>query len=417
MKKNFARIIIVMLLVLSTLLTTTSCFFFEFEGFVDDFFSEEDPFDRVYPDPVLPDQGNPDTGNDPTLPDGDVDYYPTEGNPEDATALNRTLLSTVIVASEFGEEYSIGAGVIYKLDKEKGDAYIITNFHVVYDAAYGISKDILLYAYGMELSQYVIPATCLGGSISYDIAVLKVTDSEVIKNSHLTTVSLGDSDSIDVFDRIYTVGNPKAEGIAACQGIISVVSEYLELTGADNTTIELRVIRVDAAVNSGNSGGGLYDENGKLIGIVCAKRIGSDVDNMGYAIPVNLAVNLAENIIANCDGISKTQVNRVLLGIEITAQIMGIKIDPETGDIDRVAVVEVSNVFDYSPLFGQLEKGDQIISLSINGEAITPTQIYHITDYMFRARIGDTVTTTVLRGDEQIDFTITVTPDCITLVK
>ncbi|MBO4535522.1 MAG: hypothetical protein J5755_06265, partial [Clostridia bacterium] len=105
-----------------------------------------------------------------------------------------------------------GSGVIYYLDKEAGDAYIITNYHVVYDAdsdvAGHISDDIFVTLYGNHYltkdsdnhvtSIYAIPATYVGGSMTYDIAVLKVTGSELLKNSAASQVSVGDSNQITV---------------------------------------------------------------------------------------------------------------------------------------------------------------------------------------------------------------------------
>lgn len=417
-KKNLIRAAALILTVIMLTVSMSSCMLFDYEFDFDSFFGDElDTFPDDGKEPQLPDILRPNGGTTPPQENEDVDFYPSTGDASNATGLSRTLLSTVIVASKMGNSYSYGAGVVYKLNKEKGDAYIITNYHVLFDADSGLSDEITLFAYGMELSQYSIPAMFVGGSVTYDIAVLKVSNNEIVRNSHLCEIILGDSESVDVFDTVYTVGNPEAQGIAACQGIISVVSEYIDIKGADESMIELRVMRIDAAVNSGNSGGGLYDADGKLIGIVCAKRVGSDVDDIGYAIPSVLAINLADNIIDNCNGINNTQVKRVLLGIEITSKITGLTIDPETGDIDRVSIVEINQVFETSPLLGMLQAGDRITSVSINGKAITPTQIYHVTDYMMTARVGDVVITTVERDGETLSFTITVAENNISLVK
>ena len=86
------------------------------------------------------------------------------------------------------KEYSsAGSGVIYQLDKNEGDAFIITNYHVVYDASSnrenGISDDISVYLYGSATEERAIKATYVGGSIYYDIAVLRVEDSELLKDT------------------------------------------------------------------------------------------------------------------------------------------------------------------------------------------------------------------------------------------
>lgn len=422
--KNIARILIALMLAVCSLFTMSSCLSFDLDSFFEEYLGNDPqnpddgfrpPFLPDYDDPIDPENPSPES---PVLPDDDLTYYPSEGgDSESASPLNRTLLSTVIVLSEFEESPSSGAGVFYKLDKEKGDAYIITNYHVVYDATEGLCKNISVYLFGMELQRYAVSATCIGGSVTYDIAVLKVEGSEIIKNSTAAQITMGNSDDVCVFDTVYAVGNPKAEGIAANKGIVSVVSEYLSLTGADNTEVELRVMRIDAAVNSGNSGGGLYNEDGELIGIVCAKRVGSDVDDMGYAIPSNLVKALVNNILDNCDGVTNLQIMRPLLGIEITAKTMGVVIDPETGDIKKASVVEISNVFDTCPLKGKLQIGDVITSVSVNGVSITPTQIYHVTDHMMNGRVGDKVITTVQRGEEALSFELIITESIISLVK
>ena len=88
------------------------------------------------------------------------------------------------------------------------------------------------------------------------------------------------------------------------------------MTAADGSaTVSFRVMCTDTAVNSGNSGGGLYDNEGNLIGIVNAKIVDDGVENIGYAIPSNVAVSIAENIIDYCHGTDEERVQIALLGI------------------------------------------------------------------------------------------------------
>ncbi|MBE6645672.1 MAG: hypothetical protein E7612_09935, partial [Ruminococcaceae bacterium] len=131
-------------------------------------------------------------------------------------AASKAVLSSVSVICSF-DEYSYtgktketasaGSGVIYKLDKEQGDAYVITNYHVVYNASSterdGISKKINLYLYGQENLadgdvSYAIPATYVGGSMSYDIAVLKVEASTVLMASNARAVDVADSNGVTI---------------------------------------------------------------------------------------------------------------------------------------------------------------------------------------------------------------------------
>ena len=138
---------------------------------------------------------------------------------------------------------------------------------------------------------------------------------------------------------------------------------------------------------------------------------------MGYAIPSNLARNLADNIIDNCDGKDTTQVHRALIGIQITAYTTGVSVDEESGEITRISVVEISSVFDTSVFYGQVKEGDIINSITVNGVTVKPTQIYHVTDHMLTARVGHKVEMSITRGTETLTVSYTVTKDNITLAK
>ena len=266
------------------------------------------------------------------------EYLSSSSSAITAYATNNALRSAVSVVCTFdytstnifgqtqtGNAKSSGSGVIYKLDKASGSCYIITNYHVVYyknsNTEDKISDDIKIYLYGYQLSStsvdYAIEATYVGGSLNYDIAVLKVTNSEILKNSDAVSASVA-TEVPAVGSTAIAVGNPSGGGISATSGVISVQSEYIQMTGADDqTTVQIRVMRVDTAINSGNSGGGLFNANGELIGIVNAKVNFSSIENIGYAIPVSTAVSVAENIIDGAES-GYTSVRKCMLGIETT---------------------------------------------------------------------------------------------------
>ncbi len=247
--------------------------------------------------------------------------------------------------------YSEGSGVIYQMDKSEGDAFIITNYHVVYDASSntenGISNDISVYLYGSEIEEKAIEAAYVGGSLYYDIAVLRVEDSEILKESSACAVTVADSDKIVVGDGAIAIGNAQGLGISSTSGVVSVDSEHITMTAADGKTdVSFRVMRVDTAINSGNSGGGLYDDEGNLIGIVNAKIVYDGVENIGYAIPSNVAVSIAENIIDYCYGKDAQRVQRALLGITVSTSDSKAVFDYTTGLItieETVSVYEVSS--------------------------------------------------------------------------
>lgn len=316
--------------------------------------------------------------------------------------------------------YGTGSGVIFRLDKTTGDAYIITNYHMVYDgsSATQISQEISLFLYGKEtydvettsavtdyygntyrfqniVGENKIPATYLGGSMLYDIAVLKVTGSEILKNSDAKSANFADSNEISVGETAIAIGNPSNKGISATKGIVSVDSEYISMMGVDGVTpCSFRVIRTDAAVNNGNSGGGLFNADGELIGIINSKIISASIENIGYAIPSNVAQNIAENILRNCDGDENTTVKRCILGINITAKDSSAVFDGlKTKIIETVSIFNIENT---SVLKDKIQIGDILESVTIqfaNGEIITKKieRTFHLIDLSLTLSVGDTI--------------------------
>ena len=318
------------------------------------------------------------------------------------------------------DKTSAGSGVIYKLDKEKGDAYIITNYHVVYynqaKTENGISDDITVYLYGQESSDYAIPATYVGGSMNYDLAVLKVSGSRILAQSNAHEVSFADSDNVGVLDQAIAVGNPGALGISATLGYINVDSEYIKMEGADGSTeIQLRVMRMDTAVNGGNSGGGLFNNKGELIGIVNAKL--TDSENMSYAIPSNFVKSVADNILYYCDGKTNKNVYRCMLGITVSASKLYTEYDEKTGSVIKREVVSVADVSVGSLAYGTVKVGDTITSITVDGVKKNVNRLHSVTDSMLDARVGSTVVITVVRDGKTVDLTIKITQNSLTKVE
>ena len=318
------------------------------------------------------------------------------------------------------KEYaSAGSGVIYSLDKSEGDAFIITNYHVVYDSSSntknGISEDINIYLYGSELEEKAIKATYIGGSLYYDISVLHVDNSEILKASDVCAVEIADSDKVSVGDAAIAIGNAKGFGISASFGIVSVDSEYITMAAADGKTeVSFRLMRVDTAVNSGNSGGGLYDGEGRLIGIVNAKIVDDGVENIGYAIPSNIAVSIAENIIDYCFGTDLERVQRAMLGIVVSAIDSKAVYDTASGSISINETVTVYEISESSLAYGALQAEDILLRAKLNGKTVEITRQYHIIDLMLDVRVGDTVEITILRGGEEKTVSVKISEGCLT---
>ncbi len=335
---------------------------------------------------------------------------------------------------------SAGSGVIINLDKEQGDALIITNYHVLYsagtDTQTGISDCTYVYLYGArnyftsgadETGKLVdanedgvinkndqgdwlgdgIKAQYVGGAMAYDIAILQVRGSEYLKRSAATCAEIGDSNAVTVGEKVYAIGNARAHGIAVTNGLISVESETIEMESMDGTDswLSFRVMRTDAAINSGNSGGGLFDANGKLIGITNAKNAQEDTDNMGYALPISQIEKIVNNILDN-NGVFK----RAMFGVG-TLVVDSIATVDENGKIVLVEQLEVAEVLTTGAAYGKLKVGDIFRSMTVNGTTITLTQGYLITDWLFDVRKGDSVTVTVYRPSENGEKTVTITYD------
>ena len=315
---------------------------------------------------------------------------------------------------------SAGSGVIYSLDAEKGSAFIITNFHVVYNknSSSKISEDIKIYLYGMENADYAIPATYVGGSMYYDIAVLRIESNYLLQQSakrgSVCAATFANSDSVTVGQTAIAIGNPEAYGISVTTGIVSVDSEYIPMTASDGVSrVELRVIRIDSAVNSGNSGGGLFNGKGEIIGIVNAKIMSSDVENIGFAIPSNVARAIADNIIDYCYGKECKTVMRGLMGITLALRSAYTEYDTETGALVRFEEIGVAKIEEDGLAKGVLEVGDIIKSVSVGERTVTVTRQHHLIDFMLDVRVGDTVNITVLRNGAEITLSTVITEDCL----
>jgi serine protease Do len=242
-----------------------------------------------------------------------------------------------------------------------------------------------------------------------------VEDSDILKASGACAADVADSDEIVVGDSAIAIGNAQGLGISATSGVVSVDSEYITMTAADRRTeVSFRVMRVDTAVNSGNSGGGLYDDEGNLIGIVNAKIVYDGVENIGYAIPSNVAVSIADNIIDYCYGTDTERVQRALLGITVSTSDSGAVYDTATGLLTIKETVSVYEVSDGSLADGVLQAGDILVSATVNGNTAEITRQYHIIDMMLDVRAGDVVTIKILRGSEEMTVDITITEDCLT---
>lgn len=322
--------------------------------------------------------------------------------------------------SKTTQEYAAGSGVIYQLDKNAGNAYIITNYHVVHltgsDTANDISDQIKVFLYGQEYKDYAIDARYIGGSMNYDIAVLKVEGSDVLRESNAVAATFADSNSVSVLDTAIAIGNPTSGGISATVGAVNIESEEITMTALDeNGNIELRVMRIDAAVNGGNSGGGLFNGKGELIGIVNAKMSSSDVENIGYAIPSNVAKYVADNVMYyDAIDAKNDSVYRLLIGVSVSISRAYTEYDTETGKVRRLEEVQISSVTEGGAADGRLAAGDVVNSVTVDGVKYEIVRTYNVVDVMLTARQGSTVVFNVTRNGQTMDITVDVSKVSLT---
>ena len=176
----------------------------------------------------------------------------------------------------------------------------------------------------------------------------------------------------------------------------------------------MRLIRTDTPVNSGNSGGGLFDLQGQLVGIVNAKISSSSLENIGYAIPVSVVQAVADNLIDHCFETEVESVMRCLLGITVGTTQLATGYDSETGMFLRTETITVQEVSAGSLADGILQAGDVLLSAAVGNRTAEITRQYHVIDFMLNARVGDSVAFTILRDGTQMTVHLTITEDCLT---
>ncbi|MBQ9729668.1 MAG: trypsin-like peptidase domain-containing protein [Clostridia bacterium] len=298
---------------------------------------------------------------------------------------------------------SWGSGVILDLDKENGNALIVTNYHVIYDAdsnsQTGISNDIYVYLYGGVTSSTTlgggdsIRASYVGGAIEYDIAVIQIAGSEDLKQSAATEAKIGSSGTASIGEKVFVMGNPAGEGLAVTSGILSkdfetiAISMEIKTGGSYNATrdIDYRVMRTDAPINSGNSGGGLFNAKGELIGIVNAKTVSSNIDNMGYALPIDNVKAVYQNVLDNAGTVKIADLGLTLKTLTASGYI------GENGTLKIKEEVVVSGVAIGSALSGALAMNDVLVSFTINGVETKIDRAYQVEDLALTMRKGDQV--------------------------
>ena len=267
------------------------------------------------------------------------------------------------------------------------DGYILTNNHIVSSSSsssfYEVSKanKVTVYLYGDDTGY---EAEIVGMDDQTDLAVIK------IDKTGLTAAELGDSDSVLVGEYAMAIGNPLGLQNSVSAGIISATNRDITTTDGKSYTL----IQTDAAINAGNSGGALVNADGKVIGINTLKLTGDNVEGMGFAIPINSAKDIYEQLV------EYKKVKRPTIGIT------GIDLDEETAKANHLVVgVYVRSVEDFSAAQkADLRPGDVIIEA--DGQKITTMD--ELNEIKNSHKIGDTMTLKVNRNGTEKTITLTL---------
>ena len=290
-----------------------------------------------------------------------------------------------------------GSGFVYKTDDKYG--YIFTNHHVV-DGAKSIK---------IVLSNETEVTGELVGSDEYaDVAVVKIPKDKVI-----AVAEIGKSEDVLVGDTIFAIGPPvRLEySFTVTRGILSGTNRMVEMSssskksyyGQSGDSWYMNLLQIDASINSGNSGGPLANSNGEVIGITNSKLSsstlsGASIENMGFAIPIEDALSVAEYLENN------GKVTRPVLGVTMTsvegAEYNGVKISDSITSGAVITDVSSGSTADAA----KLKKGDVIIKL----DDYRIKDYKYLKYYLYRYRVGDKVKITYIRDGKEKTVEVTL---------
>lgn len=307
-----------------------------------------------------------------------------------ADAVDKIYDSVVIVSTYKDDKlFSTGTGFVYKKDNSKG--YILTNNHVIS----GGNKVSVTFTNGN-----VVDTEIVGSNTLSDIAVLTVPEKEVLQ-----VAEIGDSEELRVGDTSFAVGAPldSVYSWTVTRGIVSGKNRMVEVTLASNSgDYVMKVLQTDAAINSGNSGGPLCNSNGEVIGITSLKLVDTSVEGMGFAIPIETALQYAEKII------NKESNVLPYLGVSM------VNLADAYNSIQYYSVVEKANVKsgafvvtveEGSPAGNAgLQEGDIITKL--NDKDVT--SVAYLRYYLYDYSVGDKINLSFIRDGKEKTVSVTL---------
>ena len=311
-----------------------------------------------------------------------------EIDPEDTTLAEvvaakalPSVVSITVTCSDSTE--GIGSGVI--LDT---DGNILTNYHVIEDA-----EEIVVTLDSGDTYE----AEVLGSDDSSDLAVVTLVDAG---DAELTPIEIGDSDDINVGEWVMAIGSPFGNEQSVTTGIVSALYRSTALTSTSGTSIYVNMIQTDAAINPGNSGGALVNAEGQLIGInSLIESYSESSSGVGFAIPVNYAMKIADQIIAG-----ETPVHPYV-GVTLTSVDALSALQSDSSVTEGAQVVSVT---EGSPAEeAGIEEGDIITMVDDTEITSADSLIIAVRTY----DVGDTVTFTLIRDSTEMTVEVTLGSD------
>lgn len=293
-----------------------------------------------------------------------------------------------VQTGDFMQQYvasGAGSGVIVS-----EDGYIITNNHVIEGATQITVTTTDGTAYEAKL---------VGRDDNLDVALLK------IDASGLTVASFGDSDQLQLGEKVVAIGNPLGQlGGTVTEGIVSALNREITIDGKAMT-----LLQTDASINPGNSGGGLFNDQGQLIGLVVAKSAGEDVEGLGFAIPINDVQEILNDLLNY--GYTKGKAYLGISLLDITSEQMA-----RMYNVSETGTYVYSVEDDSAAAEAGLKSGDRIIS--IDGQEITSNE--DVRNLVSSSKVGDELNFVIQRGLSEETLTVTVgeyVPDAMPAVS
>ena len=310
-----------------------------------------------------------------------------------ADAVEKVYDAVVVVNTYInGEAYSSGTGFVYKTEDKT--AYLLTNNHVIENA-----DDV----YVTFTDGTIVEAKVVGSDVYSDVAVLSVDKDYII-----SVAEIGSSEDARLGDTVFAIGAPldSAYSWSVTRGIVSGKDRLVQVeltSGNTKTPMIVNTIQTDAAINNGNSGGPLANSNGEVIGITSIKLASSTIEGMGFAIPIETAIDYAEELI------SGNEVERPYLGVYML-DVTSAYYYREYYDIIREANVTsgviVTDFEDNSPAAeAGLEVGD--IITKVDGHDISSSA--YLRYYLYKHKVGEKMNLTIIRNGRERDISVMLT--------